>query len=514
MDFGLDRKKMAVAVWILGDQLLTDNPALAFAEKLIGRDQVIILMIESEARARRFAYQAKKLVLLFSAMRHFAEELRSEGYQVDYRISSSTSKAINQHIEAYKPEYLVTMAASEYYGNQYQQDLEEMLDIPVDIVPNTQFLTGIYNPILEPQPGKRYLQEMFYRNMRKHFNLLMGADGEPYGGKWNFDKENRRKLPKGLKPTPPATFEPDEITRGVMSEVDQKFNGVGEVWGFDLAVTHAEAQDAAADFFEHRLAGFGAYEDAMSSEFQTINHSKLSPYLNIGLLEPLALAREAQVRYENDKAPINSVEGFVRQVVGWREFMYWQYWRLMPEMENANYWKATRHLPDFFWNGKTQLNCLNHVITRGLESGYAHHIERLMVAANFCLLAGIDPKEVNAWFLSLFIDAYEWVMLPNVFGMGLYADGGKISTKPYIASANYLHKMSDYCVKCSFNRKERIGENACPFNFLYWNFILENEEKLRSNPRMGRSLLALRHLTEEERHQIMIQANQFFDRVT
>ena len=299
-----------------------------------------------------------------------------------------------------------------------------------------------------------------------------------------------------------------------MSEVDQKYKSVGDVQGFDLAVTHADAQRAAADFFEYRLADFGAYEDAMSSEFHTINHSRLSPYLNIGLLEPLPLAREAQVRYENDDAPINSVEGFVRQIVGWREYMYWQYWRLMPGMEKANYWQAARRIPNFFWNGKTSLNCLKHVITRGLDSGYAHHIERLMLAANFCLLAGIDPQEVNAWFLSVFIDAYEWVMLPNVYGMGLYADGGQVSTKPYIASANYINKMSDYCVQCSYNRKQRIGENACPFNFLYWNFILQNEEKLRSNPRMGRSLLALRHLEDDERRAIKEQATQFLDLVT
>jgi deoxyribodipyrimidine photolyase-related protein len=502
---------MSITVWILGDQLLNNHPAFTYAEKLAGRGQLVILMIESESRAQRFPYQAKKLVLLFSAMRHFADNLLSSGYQVDYRISSSTTKAIKEHIAAHKPNNIVTMEASEYYGRQYQQNLEELVGVPVDILPNTQFLTGIYNPIPDPQPGKHYVQEMFYRKIRKHFDLLIDTDGIPYGGKWNFDKENRRKLPKGEQPTPPITFAPDEITRTVMSEVHRKFSGIGEVKGFDLAVTHADAQRAAEDFFEHRLAGFGPYEDAMSSAHQTIYHSRLSPYLNIGLLEPLTLAREAQCRYENDEALINSIEGFVRQVVGWREFMYWQYWRLMPEMENSNYWAAERYLPDFFWDGKTSLNCLKHVITRGLSNGYTHHIERLMVVANFCLLAGIDPMEVNAWFLSAFIDAYEWVMLPNVYGMGLYADGGQISTKPYIASANYINKMSDYCAKCVYNRKERTGENACPYNFLYWNFILENEEKLRSNPRMGTSLLGLRHLDEAERHQIKKQARKFLD---
>ena len=502
---------MTATVWVLGDQLLIDHPAMRSAEEQTGRDQIVVLFIESESRSRRHHYQAKKLVLLFSAMRHFSEKLRSKGYQVDYRISSSTSKAIQEHIEIFAPETILTMAASEYAGRQYQQTLQEEFKVPVRILPNTQFLVGSYNPIPEAEPGKHYVQETFYRKMRKHFDLMMEPDGKPSGGNWNYDKENRRRLPRDVHPVPPVSFETDEITRKVMEEVDQKFRAVGSVEGFDLAVTHADAQLAAADFFDHRLADFGAYEDAMSSQFQTIYHSRLSPYLNLGLLKPLDLAMEAQKRYELGTAPINSAEGFVRQVVGWREFMYWQYWRLMPEIEALNFFLASRPLPDFFWDGKTDLSCLKHVITRGIQYGYAHHIERLMIVSNFCLSAGIAPEEVNAWFLSLFIDAYEWVMLPNVYGMGLFADGGQISTKPYIASANYINKMSDFCRSCQFNNKTRTDENSCPFNYLYWNFILENEEQLRKNPRMGRSLLGLRHLDEEERKKIRVRADWFLN---
>jgi deoxyribodipyrimidine photolyase-related protein len=286
---------------------------------------------------------------------------------------------------------------------------------------------------------------------------------------------------------------------------------VGSVTGFDLAVTHEEAELAAEDFFNKRLPGFGAYEDAMSSTHDTINHSRLSPYLNIGLLEPLDLARQAQERYENGEAAINSVEGFVRQVVGWREYMYWQYRRLMPGLADTNYWEASRKLPSYFWDGEVKLNCLQHVINRALQSGYTHHIERLMIVSNFCLLSGIEPEQVNEWFLRAYIDAYEWVMIPNVYGMGLFADGGQIGTKPYIGSANYINKMSDYCKKCTFNHRQRAGEDACPFNYLYWNFVLQNEEKLRSNPRMGRSLLGLRHLGAEERLAIRNQAKEFLD---
>jgi len=504
---------MTVTVWILGDQLLRKHPALIAAEKQVNRDQLVILMIESEARTRRLPYQRKKLVLLFSAMRHYAAQLRSAGFQVDYRISPSTGIAIEQHLQSYQPEIIYTMAVSEFGGRKFQQHLEGQFNIAVTILPNTQFLTGRFNPYPSPSAEKRYVQERFYRKMRQHFNLLMETDDEPIGGRWNFDKDNRRSLPKGVEPLQPISFHPDKITAGVMQELDQKYPGVGQVTGFDLAVTHAEAHKAAMDFFDQRLPDFGPYEDAMSSAYDTIYHSRLSPYINLGLLDPLVLAQEAQKRLNDEQAPINSVEGFIRQVVGWREFMYWQYWRLMPDIAKSNYWGANRPLPQMFWDGKTEMNCLKHVIQRALNTGYTHHIERLMVISNFCLLAGINPSVVNEWFLSAFIDAYEWVMLPNVFGMGLNADGGIIATKPYIASANYIHKMSNYCRNCAFDRRGRTGEQACPFNFLYWSFILRHETLLRQNPRMTRNLLGLRHLDDEQRKQVKEDAVKFLDRL-
>jgi deoxyribodipyrimidine photolyase-related protein len=403
------------------------------------------------------------------------------------------------------------MAASEFRGRSYQQNLPHRSNVPVKILPNTQFLTGRFDPIPDPHPDKRIRQEQFYRKIRQHFDLLIEADGKPVGGKWNFDKSNRRNLPKNAKPPLPISLTPDETTLAVMDEVDQKYQGLGETTGFDLAVTHEQANLVAKDFFDNRLADFGAYEDAMSSLYGTIYHSRLSAYLNIGLLDPLELATEAQNRFRTGHAPINSVEGFIRQLIGWREFIYWQYWRLMPELHKSNYWQANRQLPSMFWDGDTQINCLNHVIRRALDSGYTHHIERLMIVSNFCLLAGIEPMAVNDWFLSAYIDSYEWVMLPNVIGMGLYADGGMIATKPYIASANYINKMSDYCGSCGFDHKLRIGEKACPFNYLYWNFILEHEESLRTNPRMVRNLLGLKHLDNEQRNQVKENAHQFLE---
>jgi deoxyribodipyrimidine photolyase-related protein len=262
------------------------------------------------------------------------------------------------------------------------------------------------------------------------------------------------------------------------------------------------------------LEKFGPYEDAMSSKFSFLYHSVLSPYLNIGLLDPLELARKAETAYANGKAPINSVEGFIRQIVGWREYIYWQYWRSMPDLAEVNFWKATRPIPKMYWDGETAMNCLRHVFQRAREIGYAHHIERLMLISNFSLLAGLDPLAINDWFLSYFIDAYEWVMLPNVLGMGLNADGGQIATKPYISSANYINRMSDYCDGCFFDRAQRTGPDACPFNTLYWNFLTKHEEILRSNPRMGRNVLGLRYLDEDERWEVQAQAALFLDDLT
>jgi deoxyribodipyrimidine photolyase-related protein len=232
------------------------------------------------------------------------------------------------------------------------------------------------------------------------------------------------------------------------------------------------------------------------------------------LLRPLELIRGAEAAYEDDEAPINSVEGFIRQILGWREFMFWQYWRLMPELYENNFWNARRPLPSFFWDGQTDLNCLRQVLRRALDSGYNHHIERLMILANFSLLAGLDPMAVNEWFLAMYVDAYDWVMAPNVIGMGLHADGGLIASKPYIASANYINKMSDYCPSCAFDRNRRSGEKACPFNFLYWNFLIENEEVLRANPRLGPNVLGLRHLDQAEREKVRKDARSFLETVS
>ncbi len=499
-----------VSVWILGDQLLQNHPALVAAEAEYGRENVRVVLVESTERIGLLPYQRKKIVLLLSSMRHYVQELQTAGYIVDYVQASSFIEGLQQHLKKHKSVQLFVMAASEYdTRHMQQQELSHLLNLPVQVLPNTQFLVEQYNPNPRPQSGRHYIMETFYRDMRKHFHLLLEEDGTPIGGKWNYDEMNREPLPDQFEVPPPPGFEPDTITRQVMQQVADSEHGLGSAEGFDLAVTREDAQKALNDFIALRLNDFGPYEDAMSTKESALYHSQLSPYVNIGLLDSLDMVHAAEVAYHEGYASLNSVEGFIRQVIGWREFMYWQYWQQMPNLRTSNTWHAKRLMPLMFWNGQTDMNCINHVTNRVLDSGYSNHIERLMIVCNFCLLAGVDPVAVAEWFLACYFDAYDWVVLPNVIGMGMNGDGGKIATKPYIASANYIHRMSDYCEGCRYSPKQRVGPNACPYNYLYWNFLIENEAKLRTNRRLGQNVLGLRHINNAQRETIHEQAIQF-----
>jgi len=501
-----------ITVWILGDQLLQQHPALAAAEAAVGRDGVRVLLIESAARLAQQPYQRKKLALLLSAMRHYGAALAAAGYQVDYRQAADFRSGLHEHCAQQQPTRLLTMAAAEEPTRRFQHALGSTLGLPVDLLPNTQFLVGQFTPFADAPAERSIIMASFYRAMRRHFGVLLTADGSPVGGRWSYDAENRKPLPRNAQPPAPPSFPPDAITSAVLDEVARLPNGIGEVADFALAVTAGEATAALARFISERLPDFGAYEDAMSRRSALIYHSGLSPYLNLGLLTPMQLIRAAEAAYAADQAPLNSVEGFIRQVLGWREYMYWQYWRRLPILRTANGWHASRPLPAWFWTGETELACLHHTLSRALQTGYTHHIERLMLLCNFCLLAGIDPQAVNTWFLAAYVDAYEWVMLPNVIGMGLNADSG-IATKPYIASASYINKMSDYCAGCRYNPKQRSGPDACPFNRLYWNFLIEHEAELRANPRLGPAVLGLGRLSAAEQATIRHEAAAYLARL-
>lgn len=503
------------SVWITGDQLLVDHPALLAAEAEYGQAGLEIVMVETRARRKRLPYHPHKQLLVLSAMRHYAADLRQRGYRVDYRSASTLREGLAAHLQASGSTALLTMAASEYRARQFQHQLQASQSekatgsaVHLQILPNTQFLTGQFSPCPTPKPGKRVVMENFYREMRRHFDVLMEADGTPSGGRWNFDEENRKPLPSRIALPESPGWEPDEITLQVIDELIREGVPAEQLTGFRWAVTTAQAREALDLFITHRLADFGPYEDAMTSRSATLFHSLLSPCLNLGLLDPLSTIRAAEQAWREGRAPLNSVEGFIRQILGWREFIYWQYWQQMPDLATANHWQADRPLPEFFWSGQTEMNCLQKVIGRVLQDGYSHHIERLMVICNYCLLAGIEPRQVADWFNALYIDAFDWVVLPNVLGMGLNADGGRTATKPYIASANYINRMSDYCRDCRYDQKARTGPTACPFNRLYWNFLIENETALRANPRLGPAVLGLKHLDQAERQLIRAEVQQ------
>jgi deoxyribodipyrimidine photolyase-related protein len=498
-----------LTVWIPGNQLLADHPALQEAADRTAQKNIRVLLIENRLLLNERPAHPRKKILILSAMRHYRDELKEQGCRVDYRRAPDFLSGIRAHLSGRPADRLLTMASSDYRGRRFQeQSLPAGLTIPVEVLPNTQFLVGRYDPYPEAKPDHRVVMEYFYRKMRRHFDVLLDGKGQPEGGSWNYDQKNRNTLPEGQQPPAARTFPPDETTQQVIRELaDQGL--IPPEQTFDLGVSRREARRALEDFLENRLALFGPYQDAMTGRSSLVYHSLLSPYLNLGLLDPLQVIRAVEQACRSRDIPIPSAEGFIRQVLGWREYMYWQYWRNMPELLESNHLGAERSLPDFFWSGETDLKCLQVSLQRALGEGYNHHIERLMVLSNFCTLAGIRPREVLDWFTANYIDAYPWVMAPNVLGMGLHADGGTIGTKPYISSANYIRKMSDYCPDCRYRADRRTGDLACPFNYLYWNFLLEHRETLSANPRMNLMLSNLRHLDSEERSAVRQESSRF-----
>lgn len=491
---------MHESVWVLGDQLLHDHPGLALGRRVV--------LIESLQRLRQRAYHKRKLGLILAAMRHYARQLRDQGYAVDLRQAPDFVSGLRAHLAETGSSRLYCMVAAEYDTRQLQLRLQDDLGIAVEVLPNRQFLVEQYPPKRSP---KRL--EPFYRDMRKRLGLLLDGPGAPEGGRWNYDAENRRRY-DGRPVSPLPVFPPDEVTQAALRDVEAWCPGaIGSAEGFALPVTRDQALAALDDFVSRRLADFGPFEDAMSSREPVLFHSQLSPLVNIGLLHPREMCEAAVHAFAAGHAPLSSVEGFVRQVIGWREYIYYRYWEMMPGLRDVNAWEHRRALPAFFWSGETDMRCLRHAVTRALRDGYTHHIERLMLLCNFAMLAQLRPQDVNDWFMSCYIDAYEWVMLPNVLGMGLNADGGVMATKPYIASANYINRMSDYCGGCRYNYKARTGPNACPFNTLYWNFLIVNEARLRSNPRLGPAVLGLKRLDAAEREAIRAQADQVLEQI-
>jgi deoxyribodipyrimidine photolyase-related protein len=388
--------------------------------------------------------------------------------------------------------------------------LEEPLGIEIHFSPNELFLTDRDEFGDWARKLKSPVMEVFYRKMRVRHRVLIDDDGKPTGGEWNFDKLNRKPPKNSLLIPKPPSVAPDEITRQVMTEVEQRFaDHPGSAEGFDYPVTHTAAVGELNHFLKHRLPTFGDYEDAMVTGQPLLYHSRLSSAINIGLLSPMQCIRGAEKRFGQKESPLNAVEGFVRQILGWREYMYGIYWTFMPEYRTRNARGQTGPLPDFFWTGQTQMNCLHQTLTDLLKNAYSHHIQRLMVICNFATLAGLSPQAVNDWFLQMYIDSHDWVVTPNVIGMGMNADGGTCATKPYVSSAAYINRMSDYCHACRYKPGERTGPDACPFNYLYWTFLEANRAAFSKNPRMTMMTKNLDRIASGEMQQMREQRSQF-----
>ncbi len=501
-------------VLILGDQLTVDNPALPELDR--ARDRV--LMIEAPGEAAYVWSHKARIALFLAAMRHFASGLRRRGYALDYieldaRGGSGFAARLLKYLRARKPCRLRVCEPGEYRMLAAIQDACKAADVALDVRPDTHFLCSRQEFARWAGDSKILRMEFFYRHMRRETDVLM-ARGKPAGGRWNFDTENRAAFGKrgpGKVPAPPR-FKPDAVTRKVIALVERRFKDhPGSLEHFGWPVTRGQALRALRAFVADRLPNFGRHQDAMWDGAPFLWHSLLSSSLNLKLLDPREVIEAAVDAWRAKRAPLAGVEGFVRQILGWREFIRGVYWLDMPGLARANHFRHKRALPRFYWTGDTGMRCLGQAISQTLEHGYAHHIQRLMLTGNFALLAEIEPRQVCDWYLAVYVDAVEWAELPNTAGMALYANGGRFTSKPYVSTGAYVKRMSNHCGACRYDPGVRSGSGACPFTTLYWNFIAQHERELARNPRTVLMARNLSRLPAGERGEIRRTAQRMLD---
>ncbi|MBN66773.1 MAG: cryptochrome/photolyase family protein [Rickettsiales bacterium] len=504
---------MATLRLILGDQLSHNISSLSDCDK----NEDVILLAEVKDEATYVKHHKKKIIFLFSAMRHFAQALKEKGYQVRYiqlndqHNSHSLSGEVQRALNTQTFDKVIVTEPGEYRLWEAMQNWSDTLGVPVEIRDDDRFLCSRADFAQWMDGRKNVLMEHFYRSMRQRTGLLMQGD-EPEGGTWNLDKENRKPYKGDVAIKGPMEFTPDAITTEVIELVERWFGEhFGESEPFWFAVTQTQAKRALSYFITHSLPHFGDYQDAMVAGEPYLFHSLLSPYINAGLLDPLDICKQVQEAYASGDVPLNAAEGFIRQIIGWREFIRGIYWHHMPDYVQKNHLLAQRKLPAFYWNGDTDMRCMREAIETTRREAYAHHIQRLMVTGNFALLAGLDVREVCEWYLLVYADAYEWVELPNTLGMALHGDGGVVGTKPYIASGSYINRMSNYCKDCRYNVKEKTGEGACPFNFLFWDFLIRHRERFANNRRMQMMYRNLDRMDEGLQKEIASQAKSFLE---
>jgi deoxyribodipyrimidine photolyase-related protein len=496
---------------ILGDQLTHDLAALAALDP--ARD--VVLMAEVSDETRYVPHHKQKIVFILSAMRHFASELTARGFRVDYvRLddpdnSGSFTGELQRALARHAAREVIVTEPGEWRVLRMMRGWAEATGVPVTILDDDRFFASRARFLRWAEGRKAYRMEFFYHEMRRESGLLMDGD-EPEGGQWNYDHDNRKSLPAGVRPSVRERFAPDPTTREVIDLVRDRFPGnFGDLEPFGWAVTRDDALQALDHFITDCLPSFGDYQDAMKTGEPFLFHAVISPYLNVGLLTAREVCARAEAAWRDGAAPLNAVEGFIRQILGWREYVRGIYWARMPAYAKTNALNASRPLPWFYWTGDTAMNCLAQSIGDIRRNAYGHHIQRLMVTGNFALLAGVSPAEIEEWYLAVYADAFEWVELPNVHGMVMFADGGLLASKPYAASGAYIDRMSDYCAGCAHDPAVKTGPKACPFNYLYWNFLIENQDALGRNPRMAMPYRTLAKFDGARRAEIVADAARF-----
>jgi deoxyribodipyrimidine photolyase-related protein len=506
---------VTILIPVLGDQLSLDLSSLADADPA----STVLLMMEVADETTYVRHHKRKIAYILSAMRHHAMALRDAGWTVDYVTldhpdnSGSFTGEIARALERHAPDRIVVTESGEWRVQSMLDAWETLFGTPVEIRADTRFIATHTEFAAWADDRKQLRMEFFYRDMRRKTGLLMDG-AKPAGGEWNYDKENRKPARADLLMPKLPHFAPDAITRDVLALVAARFGDhIGSLDDFGIAVTRHDALATQAHFLAQALPRFGDFQDAMLTGEPYLYHAHLSFYLNAGLLDPLELCRAVEAEYRDGRVPLNAAEGFIRQIIGWREYVRGIYWWSGPEYGTRNFLNAKRALPAFYWTGETDMHCLSQAIGQTLELAYAHHIQRLMVTGNFALLIGADPDDVDRWYLEVYADAYEWVEQPNTRGMVLFADGGLLGSKPYASSGAYIDRMSDYCGRCRYDVKKRIGPDACPFNALYWDFLARNEDKLGSNQRMAMVYRNWNRMDGDTQTALRTQAADFLQRL-
>ncbi len=502
---------MVKLVLVLGDQLTPTLSALDAGDP----DKDVVVMAEVADEASYVPHHPKKIAFIFAAMRKFAQKLQDKGWTVAYTKlddAGNTGSITGELIRRAEEHGATDILATEPGEWRLITALNE-LALPVTQHPDTRFIASHAEFETWAEGRKELRMEWFYRDIRRKTGLLMDGD-KPVEGKWNFDHDNRKSAPKSINYTGPMQFTPDDTVEEVLTLVETKFDtNFGALRPFWFATDAGQAQRQLTRWITYALPHFGDFQDAMMNEEKFLYHSIISFYINAGLLDPLEVCRQVEQAYLDNYAPINAVEGFIRQIIGWREYMRGIYFLEGPDYTTRNVLGHDRDLPAMFWGADTKMNCVAKTVSQTADEAYAHHIQRLMVTGNFALLAGIDPQQVHEWYLAVYADAYEWVEAPNVIGMSQWADGGIVGSKPYVSSGAYIDRMSDYCKSCAYKVKNKTGAEACPFNLLYWDFLIRHRDRFSNNPRMGNMYRTWDRMKDDRKDAVIADAQKWLDRL-